>query len=123
MIRKANPVFIILTLVGAFIFFDSCNTQAQDANNDKYPSAKSDQLTLLIFSGSDWCLPCIRFNREVVINPLFTNFSNENLTTQIADFPQHKKLTKEEVEQNELLAERYNPQGYFPFVLLLNGLA
>ena len=79
------------------------------------------QLTLLVFSGSDWCLPCIRFEREVLQAPTFRVFSEEHLIIEKADFPQHKNLSKKEVQHNESLAEKYNPQGYFPHVLLLDG--
>ena len=40
-----------------------------------------------------------------------------------ADFPRNKKnaLAKALNEQNESLADRYNPEGKFPFTLLLDA--
>ena len=52
--------------------------------------------------------------------PGFIGFSKEHLLITIADFPQHKKLSKKQVQHNENLAEKYNPQGYFPHVLLVD---
>lgn len=75
---------------------------------------------LLIFSGSDWCLPCIRFDKEILQDPVFELFSTQNIEIEILDFPQHKKLNKDKIAYNEKMAERYNPQGYFPHVLLLD---
>lgn len=96
-------------------------TRAQiDIEQEEKVRTSIAKLTLLVFSGSDWCLPCIRFEREILQATEFKAFSNDYLVIEKADFPQHKKLTEEQVRHNEILAEKYNPQGYFPHVLLLN---
>jgi hypothetical protein len=40
-----------------------------------------------------------------------------------ADFPRRKanQLESEQIKRNTLLAEKYNPSGYFPFVVVLNS--
>lgn len=76
--------------------------------------------TLLIFSGSDWCIPCINFEKNILSTDEFKNYSDLHLLVVKADFPQHKKLSKEQVAKNEKLAERYNPNGAFPHVVLLS---
>ncbi len=38
-----------------------------------------------------------------------------------ADFPQRKKLPKEVVKQNDELADKYNPKGEFPTLLIFNS--
>ncbi|GAB4091675.1 thioredoxin family protein [Flaviaesturariibacter terrae] len=78
---------------------------------------------LLRFSGSDWCIPCIRMEKEVFSDSLFRHYAHDNLVELSADFPRLKKhqLSKEQRAQNELLAARYNPQGEFPLVLLLDA--
>ena len=39
-----------------------------------------------------------------------------------ADFPRNKKnqLDKNTIKQNETLADKYNPDGNFPFTVLIN---
>ena len=39
-----------------------------------------------------------------------------------ADFPRKKKnfLSHEQQKSNNLLAEKYNPNGYFPFVVIID---
>lgn len=76
---------------------------------------------LLVFSGSDWCGPCIRLQREVLTDPVFVQFAAEELLVVTADFPRKKKnaLSPELAGQNRLLADRYNPSGRFPLLLLL----
>lgn len=75
---------------------------------------------LLIFSGSDWCIPCIKFDREVRQDPEFIAFTKSRVKVKVADFPQRVKLDKALEEQNEALAEKYNPEGIFPYVVLLS---
>jgi len=74
---------------------------------------------LLIFSGSDWCAPCIRFEKSILSGETFQAYAKEHLVILKADFPQRKKLPKEQVAQNQTLAEKYNPQGLFPHMVLL----
>ncbi|MCB0619170.1 MAG: thioredoxin family protein, partial [Saprospiraceae bacterium] len=45
---------------------------------------------LLVFSGSDWCGPCIRLQREVLTDPAFVQFAAEELLVVTADFPRKK---------------------------------
>lgn len=75
--------------------------------------------TLLIFSGSDWCLPCIRLEKDVFSNHKFKEFASGKFQVLKADFPQRTKQSEELVSKNEALAERYNPNGQFPLVLFL----
>lgn len=75
---------------------------------------------LLVFSGSDWCRPCIRFKNEVLNDTDFLQFAGDRLVLLNADFPQRKQQAEELIRQNEQLAEQFNPQGFFPHIVLLN---
>jgi thioredoxin-related protein len=81
------------------------------------------QLILLNFSGSDWCIPCIRMRRTIFESEEFLKMADTTLVLVNADFPRNKKnqLKKESKEENEKLAEKYNPDGKFPFTLLLEA--
>lgn len=81
------------------------------------------QLILLNFSGSDWCIPCIRMRKEIFDTKDFLQMADTTLVMYNADFPRNKKnaLAKTRKEQNDSLAEKYNPEGKFPFTLLLNS--
>lgn len=87
---------------------------------------KAEQQTkkiLLVFSGSDWCIPCIKLENEVWISSEFQTFANDNLILYRADFPKRKKnkLPQDLVLENNRLAQKYNPNGYFPWVLVLSS--
>jgi thioredoxin-related protein len=81
------------------------------------------QLILLNFSGSDWCGPCIRLRKEIFESNIFISFADSNLVLVNADFPRNKKnrLSDDQTKQNDSLADKYNPEGKFPYTLLVNA--
>ena len=84
-----------LLFVSLLISFTSHISYAQiDFQHDDKAEKSPSQLKLLIFSGSDWCLPCIRFERKVLQDTAFIAFGDKYLLIEKADFPQHKKLSK-----------------------------
>lgn len=94
-----------------------------DFNKAQQEAAQNHKFILLNFSGSDWCIPCIRLRKDVFENPAFSAFADSSLILANADFPRQKKnkLTEELVKQNDVLAEKYNPNGLFPLTLLLTA--
>ena len=86
-------------------------------------AAQENKKLLLIFSGSDWCIPCIRFDREVWHNKDFMAYAKEKLVLYRADFPKRKKnqLSPALATKNKALAEVYNPKGYFPWVVVFGA--
>lgn len=82
-----------------------------------------DRLILLSFSGSDWCGPCIQLRKEVFETDAFLSMADSSLVLYNADFPRNRKnqLSKTLQRQNEDLADQYNPQGKFPYTVLLTA--
>lgn len=95
--------------------------QAQPSTVAFQRASAQQKPVLLIFSGSDWCIPCRQLRKDVFDQAEFQSFASKNLIVLEADFPQRKKQDKALVEDNESLAEAYNPKGEFPKVLLLNA--
>ena len=110
-----------------FLFFSIFNGYSQDWNTDfevsKKNSSEKNQNILLVFSGSDWCGPCIKLDRDIWKSSEFINYSQDHLVLLKADFPRKKKnkLSNELQLKNDKLAEKYNIQGYFPFVVILDA--
>ena len=94
-----------------------------DLDEAKEIAVKEEKLILLNFSGSDWCAPCIRQRKEIFGSADFADYAEKHLVLVNADFPRLKKnqLSSEQKAKNELLAERYNSKGIFPFTVLLNA--
>src|SRR6201991_4053308 len=84
---------------------------------------KEHRYILLNFSGSDWCGPCILLRKEIFDDAAFSAFADTALVLVNADFPRLKKnqLSKDQQQQNDQLADRYNSLGKFPLTVLLNA--
>lgn len=91
-------------------------------NKAKIEAANEHKLILINFSGSDWCGPCIRLKKEIFESKVFEDYASDKLVLVRADFPRQKKneLDPEQVKLNEILADKYNVDGKFPFTLLVD---
>lgn len=109
-------LFLLLSSIG---FAQNWQTNFDDV---KAQALKENKNILLVFSGSDWCAPCIRLDNVVWKSEAFKNESDKNWVIYKADFPKKKanQLTAEQAENNKKLAEKYNRNGSFPLVILLN---
>jgi thiol-disulfide isomerase/thioredoxin len=76
---------------------------------------------LLVFSGSDWCAPCIQLERQVLTDAAFLRYAKEHVVLLEADFPQRKKLPPPLVAAYEQLAETYNQEGSFPKLVVIGS--
>ena len=77
----------------------------------------------MVFSGSDWCKPCMQLKTDILSQADFKNYSDDQLVYLNLDFPYRKKnrLSPEQTLHNEQLAEKFNPKGQFPLVVLLDS--
>ena len=112
-----------LTTLLVFAFAVAQPNWITDLNKGEKEAAVNNKMIILNFSGSDWCGPCIRLKKEIFSSDAFVNYATEKLVLVNADFPRYKKnaLAKEQVKENEALAEKYNPEGRFPFTVLLDS--
>lgn len=94
-----------------------------DINVAKEIATKESKPIILVFQGSDWCAPCIKLDREIWSTDAFKKYASENYVMLKADFPRKKNnaLSEKQTKANALLAEKYNKQGFFPFVVILDS--
>ena|SRR2546423_6333174 len=99
------------------------NEWLTDLGKAKEKATQDNKFILLNFSGSDWCVPCIRLHKEIFDSKEFETFAQKNLVLVNADFPRLRKnqLTKEKTKENEALADQYDHEGKFPLTLLLDA--
>lgn len=109
-------LFLITSLFG---YSQNWNTNFEKA---KVKAETENKNILLVFSGSDWCGPCIKLDQVVWRSSEFQAEADKNWIIYRADFPKKKanQLTPELAESNNKLAEKYNKNGSFPLVLLLD---
>ncbi len=74
---------------------------------------------LLEFTGSDWCIWCIRLNNEVFSREPFVAYAEASLVLVKLDFPQRKPQPEHLARQNDALSQKYGIQR-FPTIILLS---
>jgi len=108
------------------MFFAFSVSNAQEWQTDfkkaKELAAKEHKTIILVFQGSDWCAPCIKLEKDVWSTPYFKTYALDHYVMLKADFPRRKsnQLSEEQTAANKKLAELYNRNGYFPFVVILD---
>jgi thioredoxin-related protein len=112
---------LILLLFMGMIICAASNAQVMQNPDKAFDLARqSGKKVMLIFSGSDWCIPCIQFNKTILSDSSFLHFADDHLVLLEADFPQRKKIAASLRLQYDSLAAAFNPDGAFPHVVLLS---
>jgi thioredoxin-related protein len=112
-------IIYLFIFISSLSYSQNWKTNFEDA---KQEALKDNKNILLVFSGSDWCAPCIKLDNVVWKSEAFKSESEKNWIIYKADFPKKKanQLSPELTESNNKLAEKYNKNGSFPLVILLN---
>lgn len=94
-----------------------------DWDTAKVEAEQANKKIILVFSGSDWCIPCIKLENEIWKSATFIQYAEQHYVLFRADFPKRKKNKLPETIQqlNDRLASEYNPKGYFPLVVVLDS--
>jgi thioredoxin-related protein len=108
-------------IIASFVLFfcSAMNVSSETDNLTIVKKAKENNKYIAVyFSGSDWCAICHVFNNEFVAQKEVAEILNADFVYYNADFPQRKKLAKDITATNDLIAEKLNPNGIFPLLVI-----
>jgi len=89
--------------------------------NAALAQAKAENKPVLVdFTGSDWCIWCMRLDKEVFAQPVFQSWAAQNVVLLKLDFPRSIEQSAEVKKTNAELASNYNVGG-FPTLLILDA--
>lgn len=116
-------IFIILLLVLGSAKTVTAQNWLTDFSKAQRLAIKEKKPIILVFQGSDWCAPCIKLDRELWSTDVFKKYAENHYVMLQADFPRKKKngLSEKQVIANAQLAERYNSNGIFPLIVVLDA--
>ena len=108
-----------------FLLFFLPKSKAQQWQNDLQiglkEAAQQNKKVLLFFSVPERCESCNKLERNIFKSPEFIEFASENYVLVKIDFSyEAQELTKDQLEKNLLIVEKYNKDGFFPHVVVLN---
>jgi len=117
-----NILIVLFVIMSSLSYSQNWKTNFDEV---KTQALKENKNILLVFSGSDWCAPCMKLDKVVWKSDEFKSESEKYWVIYKADFPKKKanQLTPELTEINNKLAEKYNKNGSFPLVVLLDKTA
>ena len=116
--KKAIPILLLLLCYSL-----SAQNWYSDFSVAQHLAKDQDKSLIMVFSGSDWCAPCIKLDKDIWQSPEFKAYAEDNFVMLRLDFPRRKAnaLPPKQTEANKALADKYNPNGYFPFVVVFNS--
>ena len=117
---KKHFVVGLMVLLGMGSMAVASDGWLTDFEKAKAEAAERNVPILVNFSGSDWCMWCVRLDKEVFVQEEFKAYAAENLVLLLADFPSRTAQDKELKAQNKKLSESYEVKG-FPTILLLDA--
>ncbi len=119
-----NKLAPLLVTMFSVLFYANINAQEwkYDLDEALTLAKEKDQKIVLFFTGSDWCPPCIKLEKNVLSSKEFAAFAQQKYVWLKADFPRRKRnrISKEQRIKNKKLANRYNKKMVFPVILVLN---
>lgn len=120
MIRRRKIILSFLFI--SLSIFGNAQEWHTDLIQAKAIAVEESKNIVLVFQGSDWCAPCMKLEKEIWTNDEFKAYAKDHFVMLLADFPKKKGnvLSLEQQEKNNKLAEIYNKNGFFPFVVILD---
>ena len=109
----------ILLLFSTFSFSQDWKYNFEEA---KQIASEEGKNIIIVFSGSDWCAPCIKLDKNIWQSEVFQQEASKEWIIVRADFPRKKAntLSKEQTDHNRMLADKFNQEGSFPLVVILD---
>jgi thioredoxin-related protein len=116
--------FITLIVILQINAQSNLKTEALFSNYDeaiKYAKLHK-QPVLIIFSGYDWCKPCMIFKKFILSSKKFKTYYPEKFPILLLSFPieEKNKLPESEMTYNQSFADKYNKTGVFPYMVMIN---
>ncbi len=111
-----NNAIALLLLLGSTV------SHAQQWSNDLKTalseSAAQNKLVLLYFTGGSDCPNCVQLEQQVLSSRDFLDYASRHFMLVRQDFQ-----SRENIEENLLIVEKYNKDGFFPLVVLIGSNA
>ncbi|MFK7970323.1 MAG: thioredoxin family protein [Bacteroidia bacterium] len=117
--NKFRFLAFMLVLLGAISSLTAQEFETDFATAQKL-SKETGKPILILFSGSDWCRPCIALHNAVFENDAFKEYATDNVILYHADFPRRpeNQLPAEIKSINQKLQNKYQIRGLPTTVVL-----
>lgn len=109
-------------LLLTILFFISISVFSQITKTDTWDEAQKIALSenkdiLIEFTGSSWCKPCIRMEKEVLSDPKFEEFAKDKFVLFVLDLQMPIKVDSENYQTFERYKKIHNVSFYPTYIL------
>lgn len=111
---KNVTVLFVLLANGMIGYSQEWKSNLNEAFKEASASGKN---VLLFFSTTQDCARCLRLERNVLMSAEFIDYAKDNYILVKEDFSLDNA---EDMEENLLIVEKYNKDGFFPLVVIIN---
>ncbi|MFO7825823.1 MAG: thioredoxin family protein [Cyclobacterium sp.] len=87
---KIENYLVVLLLLIARVSIVSAQEWQLDLSQAQKIAQETDRRIVFVFSGSDWCAPCIKLEKEIWQSVEFQSYAKGNYVMLRADFPRKK---------------------------------
>ncbi|HMI06312.1 MAG TPA: thioredoxin family protein [Flavobacterium sp.] len=110
-----NTTIVLLLLTNSVIGYSQ---EWKNNLNAAFKEASvSGKEVLLFFSVAENCESCAKLDHNVLQSDEFRSYAKENFVLVKQDF---NSGTADNIEENLLIVEKYNKDGFFPLVVIIN---
>lgn len=113
-----KTVWIVFFLFFAFQGFAQEVEMVTDWDTAKELANKEDKNVLIILTGSEWCRPCKKMERNVIQAPEFKEHVKENLVIFLVDLPGGGLVMNSTVYQNYMKFKKEYQASALPSLIL-----
>ena len=104
----------LLLILFLFIFFDGFSQNwLTDFSEAQKLSLEQQKKIILVFSGSDWCGPCIKLDTQIWQSQEFKEYSENYFILLKADFPRKKRINFQKNSKNTTIFWQKNTKQDF----------
>lgn len=89
-----------------------------DLPNAQTKAKAEGKAVLLVFTGSEKCDACVKFNQEVAATPEFAQYADKKLVLVEVAFPAKRDQDEAKMKTNQELKDRYKVSLFPTFVLV-----
>ncbi|CAH64250.1 conserved hypothetical exported protein [Chlamydia abortus S26/3] len=99
---------------------NTSGVQWESYNNAVEQSKKDKKYIGLFFTGSDWCIWCMKMQDQILNTTEFQQYAHEHLHMVELNFPQSASQPEDLKQQNQALKAKYGVNG-FPTLVFIDA--
>ncbi len=113
-----RKMVLIVLFLGSLL---NCTAQQWEKNLEAglQQAAVQNKKVLLFFSVPEHCETCEKLEQNIFKSPEFLAFADQHYVMVKIDFS-YQQDDKNQLQKNLLIVEKYNKDGFFPHVVVLN---